>query len=260
MINLPQYSDEKRKGNIGEAVVAFELSKFCLVHKIDGSNDIGNDFICELIKDQHPTNLLFYVQVKHLPTEPPIEDRTVEYWRGSPIPVYLFWVKPYSGGGSEPDKEYEIKYKRYTPILHGATDANEVQYKEYSDEFKKDLVEDYARTVYIKGSTPVIEPRAFMKIDEKRELDIPQYVIPTKQLTEYKETLIRNGWTHLYTLAYVLSEKGDKQSLETAKSLTEEAQQMINMDERAESKEYNNFKAEIEELSKSIKTKLQEIN
>lgn len=59
MTKLPTYPKRKMKGNIGEALAQYVLSNFCLVHKIDGSSDVGNNLVCELIKDEHPTNLLF---------------------------------------------------------------------------------------------------------------------------------------------------------------------------------------------------------
>src|SRR5687768_7189459 len=118
---LPRYTDLKRKGNTGEALAQYIFSKFCLVHKIDGSNDIGNDFICELIKNQYPTNLLFYIQIKYTDRAPRIRKETLEYWKGSPIPVYLFWIKdnipPGAFSNDALGKSY-ISYKRYTPILH----------------------------------------------------------------------------------------------------------------------------------------------
>ena len=155
------------KGNIGEALVQYLLSHFCLVHKIDGSSDVGNDFICELIKENYPTNLLFYVQVKFWKSAPTPSPTTIEYWKGSPIPVYLFWIKgdppsSFLNGDLLNFRNSEKYYKRMTPKLHRPEKHKNEKFKKFSEkEFKRDLIVDYARTQYQRGFLPVIEPRDF---------------------------------------------------------------------------------------------------
>lgn len=43
------YPKTKQKGNKGEALVEIALSEYSIVHKIDGSKDIGLDLLCEWI-------------------------------------------------------------------------------------------------------------------------------------------------------------------------------------------------------------------
>ena len=152
---MTKYSENKRKGNIGEAFVQAILSSFCLVHKIDGSQDLGNDFICELTKGEFPTNILFYVQVKHWSSSPQTSQmqKQFEYWKGSPIPVFLFWLNakktiPFDKINELELKEkiIELKYKRYTPITHGNTEPKIRTFKPFTKyEFLRDLMVDYAQ-------------------------------------------------------------------------------------------------------------------
>ena len=232
--NLPKYSEEKRKGNIGEAFIQYLLSNFCLVHKIDGSYDVGNDFICELIKDKYPTNLLFYVQVKHCKDKPGIKPQTRKYWKGSPIPVYVFWVKtkektplvaaaesmqrlnePYNKAFSE----LKAFYLRYTPKLHRPRKHRNVDFKPYRErDFKRDLIVDYARTQYFKGFTPLIEPRMFLNMEEKIDLGFREFVLYTARvIPEYSKNILSQGWTNLLAVAALLLKKGGKRNLKKAK-------------------------------------------
>ena len=198
-MSLPKYTAQKMKGNIGEALVQYLLSHFCLVHKIDGSNDIGNDFICELIKQQYPTNLLFYVQVKFTKNPPVISKSTLEYWKTSPIPVYIFWIKgsPPSSFNVQPDfSNLAKKYKRMTPILTKPGRHAREKFKPFTEkEFKRDLIVDYARTQYMRGFVPIVEPRDFLNIDEKMILGFPRYQILIKDvIPEYQEEILNRSW------------------------------------------------------------------
>lgn len=217
---LPKYTKNKKQGNIGEALVQYLLSDFCLVHKIDGSNDIGNDFICELIKDESPTNLLFYVQVKYTKRKPIIKKETLEYWRTSPIPVYLFWIKDKKmpSGQNDDDKKwnfnnFEKKYSQCTPIAHKPiiSDNNTLKkdifsFKNFEKKsFLKDLISDYCRTQYQKGSTPVVEPRDFLTLQDKLDLEVPRYqLLVDKIIPEYKDSIIKNSWANLLSIAIAL--------------------------------------------------------
>lgn len=225
---LPRYSEQKRKGNIGEAFVQYLLSNFCLVHKIDGSSDLGNDLICELVKDEYPTNLLFYVQVKYHKNKPSISPRTREYWKGSPIPVYLFWVKTRNSSSlivwetrnlKKAFSELESFYLRYTPKLHRPKKHRDVDFKPYRErDFKRDLIVDYARTQYFKGFTPLIEPRMFLNMEEKIDLGFREFVLYTARvIPEYSKNILSQGWTNLLAVAALLLKKGGKQNLKKAK-------------------------------------------
>lgn len=212
MSNLPKYTREKMKGNIGEALAQYLLSHFCLVHKIDGSSDVGNDFVCELIKENYPTNLLFYVQVKFCKSAPTPSPTTIEYWKGSPIPVYLFWVKgdppsSFLDGDLINFRNSEKYYKRMTPKLHRPEKHKKEKFKKFSEkEFKKDLIVDYARTQYQRGFLPVIEPRDFLTLDEKQVLGFPKYQLLIKDvIPEYKDQILKRSWVQPFVTANLLS-------------------------------------------------------
>lgn len=219
------------KGNIGEALVQYLLSHFCLVHKIDGGNDVGNDFICELIKEEYPTNLLFYVQVKFYKTEPSPAPATLEYWKGSPIPVYLFWVKgdPPSSFTDRFDFDSSGKfYKRMTPKLQGVSKRE--KFKPFSErEFKRDLLVDYARVQYAKGFLPIIEPRDFLAIDQKIDLGLPQYWLMVKDvIPDYKDKILQRSWVQPFVTANLLSRfGGGLKQLLLAEELIKIAQKLL---------------------------------
>lgn len=252
MSRLPKYTKEKMQGNIGEALVQYLLSNFCLVHKIDGSTDIGNDFICELIKDEYPTNLLFYVQVKYWETEPNIRLETKAYWKGSPIPVYLFWVKKES---NIPQDLLELKkfYKRYTPISHGKIKESAEEFHPYEEiEFKRHLIIDYARTQYFKGFTPVIKGRAFMRLSEKRITGMRRYVLYTKDvIPEYSKELIQKGWVNLYTISTLLYKEGGAENRIMAEQILGLSKKLLLSQGTKEEKEV--FLEEIEEFEEKIR-------
>lgn len=245
MSELPKYTKNKKQGNIGEALVQYILSDFCLVHKIDGSNDIGNDFICELIKDESPTNLLFYVQVKYTKRKPRIKDETLEYWKTSPIPVYLFWIKDKKLDSNYDNKKcdfknFEKKYSQCTPVVHESTFANNDILKKVSFNFKnfekrsflKDLISDYCRTQYQKGSTPVVEPRDFLTLQDKLDLEVPRYqLLVDEVIPEYKKIIIKNGWANLLSIAISLNAE-DYQNKQVIKNILELSKILLEKDYR----------------------------
>lgn len=244
MSNLPKYTINKKNGNIAEALIQTELSKFCLVHKIDGSNDIGNDFICELIRDKSPTNLLFYIQVKFTSTEkkPNIRQETKDYWKGSPIPVFVFWVKETQPIGLRSlvyEPTTKIFYKRFTPIVHGKTNIRKEKYKEYERRlFMSDLIIDYMRTQYIKGFTPMLDVRDYLGLDDKLFTVLPRYFLPTKDvILEYRDQIKSKSWTTIFSLAKILSIEDNKESLELALGFIEKA--ILLYEKYTEDDEYN---------------------
>jgi len=205
MPDLPTYSQNKMKGNIGEALAQYVLSRFCLVHKIDGSNDVGNDFICELIKNEYPTNLLFYVQVKYTKRKPYISKTTLEYWKDSPIPVYLFWIKDVPSGHADARQLIAgAQYRRETPGLHGKTKTE--KFKHFDEGFfKKDLLIDYTRTQYFKGFTPILRPRDFLKIDDKIDLGFGIHHLYIEDvIPEYTDEVLAGSWVNFFSTAVLL--------------------------------------------------------
>lgn len=126
---MTYYLKAKQKGNKGEALVESVLSEYAIVHKIDGSKDVGIDMICQWVNGEKPTQLMFGVQVKTLNTKlelrrkisrlnlleeykgsVSIKQSTLDYWKGFDFPVFVFLVDL---------KTSKIFYKRYTSILHG---------------------------------------------------------------------------------------------------------------------------------------------
>ncbi len=254
MVNIPKYTTSKMKGNIGEAFVQYVLSDFCLVHKIDGSNDVGNDMICELIKDQYPTNLLFYVQVKYTKDEPKIKPSTRAYWKNSPIPVYVFWVQDAEPVGSKQVPQGSFKglenrteYKRFTPIVHGTVKESKERYKKFiRQDFLFDLLDDYTRCQYIKGFMPVLQPRDFLALDEKRAMSLPRHILEVKKLTpKYRKSILKNSWSNLFGIAASLyeesPEKGSRAKLKLALALLQSAKKLINKKQVDESNSRENM-------------------
>ena len=149
-----QVSNEARLSKQGEGFFLSLLSKYVILHKVEGGNDIGIDYFCEWINQERSesTNALFAVQLKTTRESKVIlkrfskDDRrsdlelyeikrkdksgksrgnfdnslkpqTLEYWRGFEIPIYLFVAV------LSKSKRSKLFYKRYTPILH-RTDKN----------------------------------------------------------------------------------------------------------------------------------------
>lgn len=266
MSDLPQYTETKRKGNIGEAFVQCILSSLCLVHKIDGSQDLGNDFICELTKGKYPTNILFYVQVKYWDKEPKDNDikNKLEYWAGSPIPTYLFWIDAKSPmpfeiiNNLDPEKKIDqLKYKRYTPIAHKNKESKMKIFQPFSKRvFLRDLMVDYARCLYKRGMATVIKKEDFTEIDNA---DVPladnclfvNDVIPN----EYKNEFISNSWTNLLATAkslYVSNPNSDLY-LNLALEHAQLANKMIELTDP----NYHGFKTFIKELQIDIQSNLE---
>jgi hypothetical protein len=196
---------EIRLSHLGEGFFLSLLSEYAILHKVDGSNDIGIDYFCEWINqgNSESTNVLFAVQLKTtrvdkiiltsvgtdserswLPLyeikwknkegksngkfDNTIESRTIEYWRGFEIPVYLFVIV------TEEGKESKMFYKRYTPILHKTEKEEEIKFHLASKDnsfsafankinnkggFCRDLYVDYIRCNYEKGAIIHKDPR-----------------------------------------------------------------------------------------------------
>lgn len=178
------YLKSKQKGNKGEALVESILSDHAIVHKIDGSKDIGIDMICEWVNGERPTQLMFGVQVKTLDIKlklkkekskinwleeyngsVSIKQVTLDYWRGFDFPVFVFLVDL---------KSSKIYYKRYTSIVHGlilhtvepfylATKGGKfqayVQGGKHTWGFCRDLFFDHLRCQHNKGALSGVNPK-----------------------------------------------------------------------------------------------------
>ncbi len=135
-MGLPKVLETHRTGNRGEAFLEFIMSKDCLMNKIVGHRDVGVDYICEWLDGDTPSRILFGIQVKTTersditltekgkhrrmnelmqfavkPSPFKIEPKTIEYWEGLNIPLYLFLV-------IKTDENFDCYYSRLTPVLH----------------------------------------------------------------------------------------------------------------------------------------------
>jgi hypothetical protein len=196
----PRISIASRISAKGEGVFQSLLSGYATLHKVNTPDDIGIDYFCEWINQVtdesfESSNILFAVQLKTSEKEnvvatskgidnrlnllekfdlkrsngnnyDDIKPRTIEYWKGFEIPVYLFVVLTSHLGN-------ELYFKRFTPILHGTVKrGDEMFYKaslgtnflafaspEKIGGFCRDLFIDYIRCNYKKGSIAYRNPR-----------------------------------------------------------------------------------------------------
>lgn len=182
-----QYTETARRGIKGEAFFELLMVSNAIPHRIAGPNDVGIDFLCELVYGDRPRGILFSAQVKST-TIPTVQcslegksglnqleqytlhdavkpdDATINYWKGLNLPAYLFYVVETAEG------KMNCYYKRYTPMLDGhASDDDKVgtrqfylvnedsKFRAFADPeketggFVRDLVVDYARCAYSKG-------------------------------------------------------------------------------------------------------------
>jgi len=185
------YIKNKQTGNKGEAFIESLFSDHAIVHKIDGSKDVGLDFLCEWVSGQKPTQLLFGIQVKttkrinkfvekgkvsrtnfleefstsQIPSFNAIPENTLAYWRGFNFPVFVFRVL------LTEDRTLAF-YKRYTTILHGidkeeslpfylaSAGTNLIAYiqKDRTWGFCRDLFFDHLKCQHYRGMLSGIDP------------------------------------------------------------------------------------------------------
>jgi len=177
------YLKSKQKGNKGEALVESVLSEHAIVHKIDGSKDVGIDMICEWVNGEKPTQLMFGIQVKTLNIKlelkrkksrlnfleeykgsVAIKQTTLDYWKGFDFPVFIFLVDL---------KTSNIYYKRYTSIVHCLIKHTEepfylvtkdnkfqayIEGEKHTWGFCRDLFFDHLRCQHNKGMLSGIDP------------------------------------------------------------------------------------------------------
>jgi hypothetical protein len=192
-----KYTVQAKAAIKGEAFFEALVSDYSVPHHIMGLKDVGIDYICEWVYGDRPTGILYAVQVKTLsahyvklePLGPKkgfnelneyrignpnlhIDERTLQYWRGFGMPVYLFLIvhsEPLHQGG-----QLDCYYKRFTPVLTtNRTQKQENFYKvnegttflAFADQqskkfgFARDLFIDLIRCSYYKGSISYISPR-----------------------------------------------------------------------------------------------------
>lgn len=185
------YIKNKQTGNKGEAFIESLFSDYAIVHKIDGSKDVGLDFLCEWVAGEKPTRLLFGIQVKttksihefnengktsntnflqefstsQIPSFKKIPDTTLTYWRGFNFPVFVFRVLL-------TENKTLAFYKRYTTVLHGIdteeslpfylanmdTKLQAYIYKERTWGFCRDLFFDHLKCQHYRGMLSGVNP------------------------------------------------------------------------------------------------------
>ena len=181
----------------GEAFFEALVSDYSLPHHIVGSKDLGIDYICEWVYGDQPTGVLYAVQVKTLSRQNvqledlgpklgynqlrryeirnavlQIDERTLQYWRGLGMPVYLFVIVYCESQGQ--GGRFESYYKRFTSVLttHKTQDKEDfylvsegTTFRAFADQtaqtngFARDLFVDLMRCYYSKGSISYISPR-----------------------------------------------------------------------------------------------------
>jgi hypothetical protein len=192
-----KYTAQAKAAIKGEAFFEALVSDYCIPHRIVGPKDMGIDYICEWVYGDKPTGILFAVQVKTLSARNVrrkcigpnkgwnelirykiasshlcIDERTLQYWRGLGIPVFLFaivYAEPIAQGG-----QLDCYYKRFTPALTTKRKQEEEDFYKVSDGaaflafadpeykrygFARDLFVDLMRCSYSKGSISYISPR-----------------------------------------------------------------------------------------------------
>ncbi|MAG44505.1 hypothetical protein CL633_01315 [bacterium] len=184
-----KYTKQAQLGNKGEAFFESLISDYCLAHRIAGSKDLGIDFICEWVYGDHPTGILFGVQVKTLTAKAEkigietrlngldkfkiknsnliIKDKTLNYWKGLGMPIYLFAILPRAN-------QFDCYYKRFTPVLTLNENQKKLvfykvnrnnkffafkNFQKKTQGFVRDLYIDYMRWNYYKGSLAYLNPR-----------------------------------------------------------------------------------------------------
>jgi len=196
-----KYTVQAKTAIKGEAFFESLVSDYCIPHRVVGPKDIGIDYVCEWVYGDEPSGILFAVQVKTFPKEREgvtieprgvetslnglrkhrivntnlkVDDRTLHYWHGLGMPIYLFAiVKMPSSDGVE---SLDCYYKRYTSALTrertGAKDPYEPFYlvntgsrfiafkneKRRTQGFARDLFIDHVRWCYYNGSISFLDP------------------------------------------------------------------------------------------------------
>jgi Domain of unknown function (DUF4365) len=194
-----RYTRQARTGIKGEAFFEALVADYAIPHHIVGPKDIGIDYVCEWVHGDSPTGVLFAAQVKAFAvtpvTEPrhagvetklnelekytisnsnlTVDARTLCYWKGFGLPVYLFVVTHTAAAGQKHDR-LDLYYKRFTPVLTKDEKQEDLCYYKVSagskfiafaresekrQGFARDLFIDLMRWSYYKGSISYLNPR-----------------------------------------------------------------------------------------------------
>lgn len=195
-----KYTIQARRGIKGEAFFESLTCDHSIPHHVIGPKDLGIDYFCEWTHEDKPTGVLYAVQVKTFSdtTAKPefvsleeglnylekhripnsnlrVTGKTLHYWRGLGIPVYLFAVV--QAGHGDGGYQLDCYYKRFTPIL--TADDFPPEYDHYGGFFKvnedssflafrhpgahgfaRDLFIDHVRLCYCRGSLAYSDPHS----------------------------------------------------------------------------------------------------
>lgn len=100
MSKLPRRTKSQRIGTSAADLLSSVFAKFCNIIPVPQDKDLGIDFICEVMQEEHPTGKLFNVQCKgkeeaeakgNLITVS-IKVTTLNYWLLQPNPTFLIIV------------------------------------------------------------------------------------------------------------------------------------------------------------------------
>jgi hypothetical protein len=193
-----KYTIQAKRGIKGEAFFEALISDYCLPHRIASPKDVGIDYICEWVYGDRPTGILYAVQVKTFSeqTSKPqfievdkrlnglwkfrivnqnltIDERTLHYWKGLGMPVYLFAVVQ-SVTSTRKEEVLDCYYKRFTEVLTTRAKQEDFDFYKVNNRsafiafaqpeerrlgFARDLFIDLMRCSYSKGSISYISPR-----------------------------------------------------------------------------------------------------
>ncbi|MDP8242103.1 MAG: DUF4365 domain-containing protein [Candidatus Celaenobacter antarcticus] len=216
-----KFTLQARRGIKGETFFESLICDYSIPHHVVGLKDLGIDYFCEWVYGDKPSGILYAVQVKTFSEETAkpqfiriaegynylnefeihnsnlkIERKTLQYWQGLGIPVYLFAVV--QSNIDKGKEQLNCFYKRFTPIITGDTLLKDYAYYDkfykvnYEDSFiafktpgaygfARDLFIDYVRWCYYKGSISYPNPRTLGL------LQFPEDSVFTDLLKTYKE-------------------------------------------------------------------------
>lgn len=96
--NLPKRTRAQKVGESAADTFSATFTEFCNVIPVPQSRDLGIDFICEVMKDEYPTGLVFNAQCKgrnevddkNALLSVQVKVTTINYWLSQRSPTFLF--------------------------------------------------------------------------------------------------------------------------------------------------------------------------
>jgi len=185
---MPKIDENRIVGNFGSNLVAYTLSKICLVRPVAEGTDIGIDLYCETIEEGQGF-LHFWAQVK-CGTQIRIKKNGkvsckfktdhLRYWNRQPVPVLAFYVN--TNFPPETPEHIFIANISEHMIIHGVPDS---KYKVIESQFKISPESDDWHNEFIsrlKATSSFVKLRDDGIVSSIPELN-PDYVLKYQQLT-----------------------------------------------------------------------------